>query len=102
MSRGAGAPRSGDATDECRRTPTAQPVGFSYNLTEAAGMSRGAGMRPSASRSRPPKGNLPVMAMLLPFVTRLRKGMSVATGELPHAAESKACGFHPTFRRWQA
>jgi hypothetical protein len=47
MSRGAGAPRSGDATDECRRTPTAQPVGFSYNLTEAAGMSRGAGMRPS-------------------------------------------------------
>jgi hypothetical protein len=42
---------------------------------------RGAGMRPSASRSRPPEGILFVMATLLPFDTRPRKGMPVATGD---------------------
>jgi hypothetical protein len=35
MSRGAGAPPRGDATGECRRTPTAEPVSFFHMLTEA-------------------------------------------------------------------
>jgi hypothetical protein len=63
MSRGAGAPRSGDASASREPGPHA------------------AGMRPSASRSRPPDWILFVMATLLPFVTRLRKGLPVATGE---------------------
>jgi len=63
MSRGAGAPRRGDASASREPGP------------------RAAGMRPSASRSRPPEGILFVMATLLPYVTRPRKGMPVATGE---------------------
>jgi hypothetical protein len=74
MSRGAGAPRSGDATGECRRTPTARRHGFISDLTEAAGMSRGAG----APRSRD------------------------ATGELPQATDGMVSGYYPTLWRWQA
>ena len=67
-------PRSGDATGECRRTPTARRHGFISDLTEAAGMSRGAGA--------PRSGD--------------------ATGELPQATDGMVSGYYPTLWRWQA
>jgi len=84
MSRGAGAPRSGDATASREPGP------------------RAAGMRPSASRSRPPERILFVVTTLLPFVTKLRKGLPVATGELPQATDGMVSGYYPTLWRWQA
>jgi hypothetical protein len=77
MSRGAGAPRSGDATP--RRDEGALPA---VAGVPCAGRSRYAGSSADAPARPPRSGD--------------------ATGELPQATDGMVSGYYPTLWRWQA